>query len=68
MSLLNQPEVAGQFETEEETNTAVAEQAAPRGEPQVAAPLITSVPTPVQASAVAVAVAKPGAVIAYADK
>ena len=68
MSLLNQPEVAGQFETEEETNTAVAEQAAPRGEPQVAAPLTTSVPAPVQASAVTVAVAKPGAVIAYADK
>ena len=66
MSLLNQPEVAGQFETEEETNTVVTEQAAPRVEPQVAAPLTVNVPTTVQASAVAVA--KSGAVIAYADK
>ncbi len=64
MSLLNQPEVAGQFETEEETNTVVAEQAAPRVEPQVATSV--NVPAPVQAPAVAVA--KPGAVIAYADK
>ena len=66
MSLLNQPEVAGQFETEEETNTVVTEQAAPRVEPQVAAPLTVNVPTTVQAAAVAVA--KSGAVIAYADK
>lgn len=79
MSLLNQPEVAGQFETEAETNGA-AEQAtatqttaaptaeavaAPKAEPQVASS--ANVPAQVNANT-AVGAPRAAAFIAYADK
>ncbi len=79
MSLLNQPEVAGQFESEDETNGAATKAteaqttaaptaeavAAPKAEPQVASS--ANVPAQVNANT-AVGAVRPATTVAYADK